>query len=288
VLRGECLLVRLGLGELLAVDNGAATAATAAQAGGREYDARALGVDGHDAVEPRFGLGLGSKPLRRLHGGGQEQDAVGTTGAKTARPGQASLDCRRVEPTRHLSTDNARNGAGRVFAECAAESRTQGGTKLLEAKFLALLRSRRELELEIAQDFGLERRLGPDQIFDGLRQRDFVHPLLEFLGDDHAENIDRLEKSIFDARSRPGGGRFGFGRGLRFVLELVINLLDALGVAGNGTGDRVVLGLYLALSIRDAIPVRAGEGPNSMGRSKASSAKRRSWVSIQRTGEANW
>jgi len=45
---------------------------------------------------------------------------------------------------------------------------------------------------------------------------------------------------------------------------------------------------YLALWVRVAMPVKVGEGPSSTSRSKLNEMKRRSWVSIQRTGEANW
>ena len=89
---------------------------------------------------------------------------------------------------------------------------TQGRAKLLEGKFLTLLRGRRELETKISKNFVLHRRLATNEIFDGLGERDLLDLLLKLLGNDGVENINGLDRDVVNgssAASRRGSGGCG-------------------------------------------------------------------------------
>src|SRR5882757_1355201 len=92
-----------------------------------------------------------------------------------------------------------------------------------------------------------------DEVFYGLEKRDLIQPFLQLLGNNDEENINGRDRSVFDARNRPGrecrnsdsdgGGGYGCEgsrsinnftrRSLDLVFILVINLFDVLGMPKN-------------------------------------------------------
>lgn len=80
VLSGELLLLGLELQELLAVDEGTSGTSTSTTSGSarRLRDARALGVESDDGINPGLTLSLRTETLRRLHGGTEQESSIGT------------------------------------------------------------------------------------------------------------------------------------------------------------------------------------------------------------------
>ena len=95
-----------------------------------------------------------------------------------------SLDSRCVKATWHLAARQVRNETGAVLSEGTVEAASEGRSKFLERKLLALLGGRGGFLLKIAHDLVLQSQLAAHKVFDALRKRDLVDAFLELLSDD--------------------------------------------------------------------------------------------------------